>query len=151
MSHFLRGLVEADGEPFRLEDGAPACRGTGIAKEDTIRSIIEKLKAIEFVTVFKGTRGTITPANVYMPLSERWLAGYTLNAGLGVLPDHIDDYWIDEHVWWQNVPCRVVGYAGHGVRLREIKRWDEMVGPIVPAPVCGLRRMTLSEWSAMKK
>lgn len=150
MSHFLHGLIEADGNSYRLDDGTFACRGTGISKEDTVRSAISQLKALDLITVFPGQRGTVTPANVYMPLSELSLAGFALNAGLGVLPDHLDFYWVDEHVWWKRRACRVVGYSGDELCLREVGEGLETSGPLFCAATGDVRRMNLEEWQSLK-
>lgn len=151
MSHFLDGLLDADCREFRLEDGSFASRGTGIAKEDTVRRAIGDLKAMHLITVFPGKRGTVTPANIYMPLSELKLAGFALNAGLGVLPDHLDFIWIDEHVWSGKKPCRVVGYAGNHLSLREVNVGDRGADERpFSAHQRFVRRMSLKEWRAMK-
>lgn len=149
MAHFLNGLVEADGSLLRLECGAPVSRGTGIMKEDTVRTAIGFLRTLELITVFPGKRGTVTPANVYMPLSERMLAGFALNAGLGVLPDHMDFIWVDEHVWWSNKPWRVVGYAGDQLCLREAGASNDT--PVLAASPAWVRRLSLSDWQSLKK
>lgn len=148
MSHFLNGLVEADGNLLRSDNGAPASRGTGIMKEDTVRAAIRVLKDLRLITVFPGRQGSITPANVFMPLSETMLAGYVLNAGLGVLPDHMDFYWVDEHVWLASKPCRVVGYASHDLCLRPIGCGEDT--PIIRASTASVRRLNLAEWQYWK-
>lgn len=149
MSHFLNGLVEADGSLLRLEGGAPVSCGTGIMKEDTVRAAISLLKELGLITVFPGKRGTVTPANVYMPLSEMTLAGFALNAGLGVLPDHMDYIWVDEHVRWSNKPWRVVGYAGDQLCLREAGASSDT--PVSTASPAWVRRLSLSDWQSLKK
>lgn len=152
MSHFLGGLLDADGQEYRLDDGSFAARGTGISKEDTVRSAIAQLKMLDLITVFPGKKGSVTPANVYMPLSESRLAGFALNAGLGVLPDHLDHCWVDEHVWSGKKACRVVGYAGNELCLRAVQAdcRDEQRSVFL-SPQRFVRRMTLDEWQSVRK
>lgn len=152
MSHFIHGLRDADGHEFRLDDGGFASRGTGISKEDTVRRAINELKDLDLVTVFPGKRGSMTPANVYMPLSENRLAGFALNAGLGILPNHFDIYWIDEHVWSGNRACQVVGYSGEDLCLREIGMDARTANPpFFSTPQRFVRRMTFDEWFPLRK
>jgi hypothetical protein len=151
MSHFLHGLQEADGSNFQLEDGSPASRGTGICKEDTVRAALSALEGLQLITVFPGRRGTMTPANVFMPLSENMLAGFLLNAGMGVLPDHLPSIWLDEHVWCRRVPWRVIGYKDEGLILREVVDQGKDLKSEIVAKPGEVRRLDFSEWRQITK
>jgi|GEM_PF-5557620 len=86
MQHFLNGFVNGSGELVRDEHGAILCAGSGVAKDETVRKATRALEDGGLITVFRGARHTITPANIYMPLQVDELARLIVAGGDGVLP-----------------------------------------------------------------
>lgn len=150
MRHFLSGIQEADGSLYKDEEGVPASSGTGICKEDTVRDAVSFLRSKRFITVFPGKRGTVTAANVYLPLAEDLLAAVALKGGCGVLPEHIMLYVPGEHVWHEGDIWQITSVEIDAVGIRPVNRWGDMTGKTVFVPDHIVERVRLDEWKTFK-
>lgn len=149
--HFIDGLCEADGTLYRDDEGLPACAGTGIRKEDTIRAALEHLRQSDLITVFPGKRGTVTAANVFLPLGEDRLATLAVRGGAPVLPEHLTRFYVGEHVTWNGEICRITGIEIDAVRLQPVSRSGHLREQKYTAPDREVERVRLDDWKAFKK
>lgn len=150
MSHFLGGMREADGFLYRMEDGEPACAGTGIKKDDTVREAIRYLRKRGMVSVFLGKPGTVTTANVYLPLSERNLAILAIKGGIGVLPEHLEGFYLGEHVKFDGAICQVIAQGAEDLRVQQINKYGNPLGEPLTISHRKLDRVEFSEWRSFK-
>lgn len=152
MSHFLHGMTEADGTPFQLENGQYACLGTGIKKEDTVREAISVLRENHYITVFSGKRGTVTPANVYMPMAEHDLAITVLEGEAKILPEHLPLFYPGEHVLFDRQVHRIIDAGRDTVRILEVSRYgDPVTDRSVIVSNNDITRMRPDEWKKFTK
>ncbi len=152
MQVFLHGIREADGSLFKDEYGQFVASGTGIKKEDTIREAIGFLRQGGYITVFPGKRGTVTPANVYMPMNEADLARLVLQEGVGVLPEHLTRYFKGEHVNYNQKPHRVVAVENGAISIREVNSYgDFKESGEIAVSICEIERIKLDDWMDFKK
>lgn len=151
MSHFLHG-VRDEGELLRLSCGQPVSSGCGISKEDTVRAAIKRLLARDLITCFPGVRGSRTPANIYMPFSEARLANMLTETDRPILPHHVRNWRIGEHVkarkggFWRIVRPDGDKIVAAEVLEGRVETWREQTF-ISP----DLTRPTLAEWADFSK
>lgn len=98
MHHFISGMLDEDGEVRLGSDLRPLCSGTGIKKEDTVRTAWTSLERSGLLTKLKAPGGQGFAVNVFMPFSQDWVARKMLEAGAGVLPAHLPTYFSGEHI-----------------------------------------------------
>jgi len=151
MRHFIDGLCEADGSLHRGDEGFPACAGTGIRKEDTVRSALEHLRTNKFITIFPGKRGTVTPANVFLPLSEVSLARLAVSGGAPTLPEHLPMFFVGEHVWLGEAICRVTGIESDAVRVHRVDKYGHLMGERSIVGNHEVERVRPDDWKSFKK
>ena len=148
--HFISGIQEPDGSLYKDDEGVPACSGTGICKEDTVRDALSFLRTKGFISVFPGKRGTVTAANVYLPLAENLLAAVALRGGCGVLPEHMSMHIAGEHVWYEGDVWRITSVEIDALGIRPVSRWGDMTGKTVYVADDSVERVRLDEWKAFK-
>jgi hypothetical protein len=151
MSQFLHGVME-DGDLLRLSCGQPVFSGCGISKEDTVRAALKRLLARDLIACFPGVRGSRTPANVYMPVSEARLADMLIANNCPILPQHVRTWHVGEHVkarqggMWRLVRPEGDMFVAVEVLQGRVETWKEKF--LVPPD---LNRPTLAEWADFSK
>lgn len=70
ISHFVNGMVDRFGCARLDEGGRPLFAGSGIAKEDTVRSALKTLDQAGLITKMVGSADPGTGANIYMPFQR---------------------------------------------------------------------------------
>lgn len=148
MHHFIHGVRDEAGDLLIDQSGQPVSSGTGIAKEDTVRSSLKRLVDLGLIEMIAGQRRSITPANIYMPASQTLLAQLVLQAGSGILPPRASRWHVGEHVRLRGQPgiWQIVGGEGHQIDVlrRDVVRSSETQRTTAFSP--DIERMTRSDW-----
>ena len=147
MSVFLNGLREDDGGYMLDREGERLCSGCGIRKEDTVRDALKRLRARGLITCFPGVRGSRYPANTYMALGEIQLADMLIQAGCGILPRHLEQWWRGEHVRAREGGMwRIADVGGENLVVEEVLSGLEPTGRCREFLPAELFRPSLDDW-----